>query len=239
MKYAADFRSIARKALTGKWGIAVIAYVIATLLGGIDADALRLKLNVDITNADVALLYGDQIILSTNDGFYPEWEMIVAGMATYIAVLVIVLAILYFVLGRIVELGYSRFQLELVDENEAKVESLFQYFPHWKTAAIAGVLQSVYVFLWSLLFLIPGIVASYSYAMTSYILADCPEITASEAITKSKEMMSGNRFRLFCLHFSFIGWDLLCMFTFGIGNLWLIPYKQAATAAFYREISGR
>ena len=74
--------------------------------------------------------------------------------------------------------------------------------------------------------------------MTGYILADHPELTASEAIECSKEMMDGNRFRLFCLQLSFIGWSILCAFTFGIGNLWLTPYRQAATAAFYREISG-
>lgn len=239
MKYAADFRRIARKALTGKWGIAVIAGVIAALLGAIDADALKLKLDVDISNADVVLQYGNQVLLSTKDGFHPEWGMIAAGLGSYIAMLAMVFVILYFVLGRIIELGYSRFQLDLVDGNEAKIETLFQYFPHWQTAAIAGLLQKVYVFLWSLAFLIPGIIASYSYAMTSYILAEYPELAASEAIAKSKEMMSGNRFRLFCLQCSFIGWSFLCMFTFGIGNLWLIPYKQAATAAFYREISGR
>ena len=94
------------------------------------------------------------------------------------------------------------------------------------------------MFLWSLLFVIPGIVAGYSYAMTGYILAEHPELTASEAIEQSKQMMSGNRFRLFCLQFSFIGWDLLCALTLGIGNLWLRPYKQAAEAAFYREVSG-
>jgi len=238
MKYAEDFRRIARNALNGKWGIAVIAGLIASLLGALDMDGSKLKLNVDISNADVVLQYGNQIILSTKEGFHPEWGMMTAGIASYITGLVIIVAILYFVLGRIIELGYSRFQLDLVDGNEAKIETLFQYFLHWQTAAIAGLLQRVYVFLWSLLFLIPGIVAAYSYAMTSYILAECPEMTASEAIAKSKELMSGNRFRLFCLQFSFIGWSFLCMFTFGIGNLWLTPYKQAATAAFYREISG-
>ena len=70
------------------------------------------------------------------------------------------------------------------------------------------------------------------------ILAEHPELTASEAIARSKEMMSGNRWCLFCLHFSFIGWDILSSLTLGIGNLWLRPYKQAANAAFYREISG-
>ena len=79
----------------------------------------------------------------------------------------------------------------------------------------------------------------YSYAMTSYILAENPELTASEAIERSKQMMSGNRWRLFCVQISFIGWEILnALLTFGIGGLWITPYKQAATAAFYREVSG-
>ena len=65
-----------------------------------------------------------------------------------------------------------------------------------------------------------------------------PELTASEAIERSKQMMEGNRMRLFCLRFSFIGWELLSALTLGIGGLWLTPYKQAAEASFYREISG-
>ena len=63
-------------------------------------------------------------------------------------------------------------------------------------------------------------------------------LTASEAIAQSKAMMEGNRWRLFCLQFSFIGWSLLCALTLGIGNLALRPYEMAAYAAFYREISG-
>ena len=75
--------------------------------------------------------------------------------------------------------------------------------------------------------------------MTSYILAENPELTASEAIERSKQMMSGNRWRLFCVQISFIGWEILsALLTFGIGSLWITPYKQAAIAAFYREVSG-
>lgn len=74
--------------------------------------------------------------------------------------------------------------------------------------------------------------------MTDYILAENPSLSASEAINQSKSMMSGNKWRLFCLEFSFIGWGFLAALTFGIGNLWLTPYRHAAEAAFYREISG-
>ena len=144
----------------------------------------------------------------------------------------------YFILGSVVKVGYARFNLNLTAGEKPPFETLFSYFPHWKTVAVAQLLQTVYILLWTCLLIIPGIVASYSYAMTSFILAENPELTASEAITQSKAMMEGNRWRLFCLRFSFVGWAILCAFTLGIGNLVLTPYERAAEAAFYREISG-
>ena len=237
MKYAADFRNMAREALRGKWMIAVVVGLIASLFGGLGTDGPEVKLNIDASGRNVSFEYADQTILSTNNGLNPELGAFLAGSVAFIALAAIVMAVVYFVLGSIVEVGYAKFNLELTDGNEAKIETLFAYFRDWQTTAAARLLQSIYVFLWSLLFLIPGIIALYSYAMTGYILAEHPELTAGEAIARSKEMMSGNRFRLFCLQFSFIGWSILCALTFGIGNLWLRPYKQAATAAFYREIS--
>ena len=74
--------------------------------------------------------------------------------------------------------------------------------------------------------------------MTKYILAEQPELTAQEALARSKELMYGNRWRLFCLQVSFVGWALASALTMGIGVLWLVPYMETATAAFYREITG-
>lgn len=239
MKLAADFRYIAREALKRKWGIAVIAGLIASLLGGLGSDGPEVKLNIDLSEgANVSFEYAGQTILSTSGGINDQLGAVLIGSAIYIAIAAILLAAVYFVLGSVIEAGYARFNLNLVDRTEAKIESLFTYFYNWKTTAATRFLKTLYCLLWSLLFIIPGIIASYSYAMTGYILAEHPELTASEAIASSKEMMSGNRFRLFCLQLSFIGWAILCAFTFGIGNLWLSPYRQAATAAFYREISG-
>lgn len=238
MKYAADFRSIAREVLRGKWLFAILAGLIASLLGGLGTDGPEVKLNIDMSNADVSFAYAGQTILSTSEGLNTQLGSFLAGSAVLIALAAIIMAVVYFVLGSVIEVGYARYNLELADRREGKLESLFTYFYNWKTTSAARLLQSLYVLLWSLLFIIPGIIAAYSYAMTGYILAEHPELTASEAIEQSKEMMSGNRFRLFCLQFSFIGWDFLCALTLGIGNLWLRPYKQAATAAFYREISG-
>ena len=239
MKLAADFRYIAREALKRKWGIAVIAGLIASLLGGLGSDGPEVKLNIDLSEgANVSFEYAGQTILSTSGGINDQLGAVLIGSAIYIAIAAILLAAVYFVLGSVIEAGYARFNMDLVDRTGAKIETLFTYFYNWKTTAATRFLKTLYCFLWSLLFIIPGIIASYSYAMTGYILAEHPELTASEAIASSKEMMSGNRFRLFCLQLSFIGWAILCAFTFGIGNLWLSPYRQAATAAFYREISG-
>lgn len=97
-------------------------------------------------------------------------------------------------------------------------------------------LQNIYIFLWTLLLIVPGIIKSLSYAMTVYILKDEPELKYNAAIEKSMAMMRGHKFELFCLLLSFIGWVLLCILTLGIGFLWLSPYMHSAMAHFYDEV---
>ncbi|MBO6029024.1 MAG: DUF975 family protein [Bacteroidales bacterium] len=97
-------------------------------------------------------------------------------------------------------------------------------------------LMNLFIFLWSLLFIIPGIVKTFSYAMTPFILEERPDLGASEAIDHSRAMMKGHKFDLFWLLLSFIGWGFLCLFTFGIGYLWLIPYMQTSVADFYEDV---
>lgn len=100
-------------------------------------------------------------------------------------------------------------------------------------------LNSIFVMLWSLLFVIPGIIKTYAYAMSTYILADNPTMTQDEARKASIEMMNGNKWRLFCLHFSFFGWILLVILTFGILYIWVMPYMQAANTAFYEDLKAK
>ena len=90
--------------------------------------------------------------------------------------------------------------------------------------------------LWTLLFIIPGIIKTYEYAIIPYILADDPEISSKDAFKKAKQMMKGNKWRLFKLELSFFGWFLLCVLTLGIGTFFLIPYVNAANAEFYVEL---
>ena len=239
MKCAADFRAIARNVLSGRWTTAVIAGLLASMLGAIAANGPELNFDIGDNGANLGLEFAGQQIFNTGSGWNEHLMGFIVGGIGFAIITALIMAVVFFVLGSVISLGYSRFNLDLVDHRkEPEIGTLFGYFPHWKTAAAAKLLQTLYVLLWSLLFVIPGIVASYSYAMTDYILAEHPELTASEAIDQSKQMMDGNRFRLFCLQLSFIGWDILCALTLGIGHLWLTPYKQAASAAFYREVSG-
>ena len=101
---------------------------------------------------------------------------------------------------------------------------------------ITEVLQFIFLICWYLLLIVPGIIKYYSYAMTEFILLDHPEYGPLQAITESRKMMDGNRMRLFILGLSFIGWDFLCLVTFGIAALWVFPYLQAARAKFYLDV---
>lgn len=117
-----------------------------------------------------------------------------------------------------------------------KIENIFDGFKNYGQTLGTMLLMMVYIFLWSLLLYIPGIIKMYSYAMTPYILKDEPELGADAVITKSMAMMRGNKMKLFLLDLSFIGWIILAMITFGIGFLWLAPYMQNARAAFYLDL---
>ena len=238
MRYAADFRRIARDALRGKWTMAVIVGVVAAMLGGAGSGGPEVKLNVDRFGAHASLELAGQTIFSTGGDLKSEVGALIAGSAVYITLLAIAMAVVYFVLGSVVSVGYARSNLNLVDGGAASFEALFGYFPHWKNTVCTRLLKSFFILVGYLLLVIPGILNTYSYAMTEFVLAEDPELSAAETMARSKELMAGNRWRLFCLQISFIGWGILAAMTLGIGHLWLTPYSQAATAAFYRELTG-
>ncbi|TCD54461.1 DUF975 family protein [Alloscardovia theropitheci] len=121
-------------------------------------------------------------------------------------------------------------------------KELTSAFTDGKTGAnlVTYILQIVFTFLWSMLFWIPGIVASYSYSMSLYIVDDWAKqgykAQGTEAITASKNMMKGHKGELFVLDLSFLGWYILSGFTFGLLNLYVTPYHMATRAAFYRAL---
>ena len=116
------------------------------------------------------------------------------------------------------------------------VSKLFDGFKDFARVFCLYLVNSIFVFLWSLLFVIPGIIKALAYAMSGYILADDPAISQADARKLSMKMMEGNKGRLFCLYLSFIGWIFLSMLAFCIPLFWVIPYMQTATAAFYEDV---
>ena len=116
---------------------------------------------------------------------------------------------------------------------------LFEGFQDYSRIFVTKLLQGIYTALWSLLLVVPGIIKYYSYAMTDYILKEEPEMKNNAAIEKSMAMMENNKMKLFLLDLSFIGWAILCIFTFGIGFLFLQPYVQVSHAAFYEDLKAQ
>lgn len=121
-------------------------------------------------------------------------------------------------------------------EDPFNASRLFDGYKDFGRVFTTTLLTQIYICLWTLLFIIPGIIKSLSYAMTPFVLRDNPEMKNNEAIELSMKMMNGHKGDLFWLYLTFIGWGILCIFTFGIGYFWFAPYVQASTAQFYEEV---
>jgi uncharacterized membrane protein len=133
-------------------------------------------------------------------------------------------------------LGATIFWLRFTRKQDDKLENIFLGFNNFGTSFIAYIIVLVFTLLWALLLIIPGIIAALSYSLTFYIIADDKSINAQDAVKKSKKMMYGYKWKLFCLYCRFIGWLLLCILTLGIGLLWLIPYVNVSTTRFYEDV---
>lgn len=132
---------------------------------------------------------------------------------------------------------YNAHKVLLLDGDDKLTENSFKIgFSNWGHNTWGMFLMGIFVFLWSLLLVIPGIIKAFAYALVPYILVDKPELTANEALNLSSKMMKGHKFDFFWLTLSFIGWIFLGMLTLGIGYFWLIPYMYTTYAAFYQDV---
>lgn len=144
-----------------------------------------------------------------------------------------------FLVVGLLNVGYFSCFLSIVRLRSASLEGCFSAITdNIGTKFVSTLLVTLYTFLWSLLFIIPGIVKSYSYAMTNYILLDRPELSATDAIKESEKMMDGHKMDLFILELSFLGWILLSVLTCGVLVFYVEPYMAATRAAFYLELKG-
>ena len=161
---------------------------------------------------------------------------VVGTIATVMAV--VGMAISLFV-GNAADVGLAHYFILNTDSKPSFADAFYGFKVKYLRNIGTLLLVGIKLALWSLLLVVPGIIKSFEYAIIPYILADDPEITSKEAFRKAKEMMMGNKWRLFKLNFSFFGWFVLCVVTCGLGTPFLLPYVSAADAEFYAELKNK
>lgn len=170
----------------------------------------------DAKKAAKALLknnFGEAILVS-----------VIYGMA--ISILSSIAGIGGLLFGSLALICYHHCLIQASVNNKFKIDDLFKPLNSESLGSriALSVLKNLYIALWSLLFVIPAIVKSYSYMLAELISLQRPDMTASECITESRRLMNGHKMNMFLLRLSFIGWDLLCILTGGLGYLLLTPY---------------
>lgn len=147
-----------------------------------------------------------------------------------------IMSIFSLILSGPLAFGLSKIFLRLNRFQEVSFNNLFDGFNYFLQTFLLHVLKWIFVFLWFLLLIIPGIIAILRYSMAYYIMVDNPGISGLEALRRSKEMMRGHKTRLFLLWLSFLGWFIFGILTVGLGFLYVAPYYEATKASFYEDL---
>lgn len=176
-----------------------------------------------------------------------DFDVIRAGMAAligfilvflviFVVALAIAFAITAFLLNPL-ELGCKRFFLRNLNMKAEVKEVCFSFDHSYMNIVKTLFFRDLYTFLWSLLFIIPGIVKAYEYQMIPFLLAEQPDMPKEQAFAISRQMMKGQKWKAFVLDLSFLGWSILSMFTLGILGLFYVnPYKYSTKAALYETL---
>ena len=181
--------------------------------------------------------WGNFVAITFVYGFIIGITQVLSGDKDSPAILHLI-GLVLFILALPLTWGFQTLFLGAVRGGEATAKDMFEGYNKelFSRVLTTTLLYYVYVFLWSLLLLIPGCIKSYSYAMTPYILKDNPEMKNNAAIEESMRMMDGHKLELFLLDLSFIGWAILSILTCCIGFLWLVPYMNMARVHFYEDL---
>lgn len=146
------------------------------------------------------------------------------------------LGIVTTLLTQVVQCGYYVYHLRLRRGEASDCATLFDGFLFPGKIILLSVVMSIFVTLWSLLFFFPGIIALYRYRFAYYNLCSDPDMGVMEALRLSIQQTRGYKWQLFVLDLSFLGWELLCVLTAGILNVWLLPYRQQTDVGYYYAI---
>ena len=161
----------------------------------------------------------------------------IVGDSESILALIIVLAASF--VTSIFSVSYVAYLLEFVRTGTSTFNTIIECVKkNWLRILLVSILVGVFTFLWTLLFIIPGIVAALSYSMATYLIVDT-DLDANDAIKESKRMMKGYKWDYFVFGLSFIGWIILVPLTFGILYIWLLPYMYVSMAIYYEKLKAK
>ena len=206
-------KEAAKKALKGNYGTAIAAMLVVGLVSG----------------AISGISEFISVVLRVVTTFAPSVQFI-AIMVSFAA------AIATFFVSSALSVGLYSLYIKISRGVPTNAAQPFRYMKYTRQAAGLYFLIVIKVMLWSMLFVIPGIIAMYRYSMAPYIMADNPDISISDAINESKKLMNGNKWRYFVLDLSFLGWELLVPLTCGVLYFWLTPYMEVTRANFYNAL---
>ena len=225
MKTNTEYKNAALSALKGNWAPAVLATVVFTFCTLL----VLLPMEIPVLNGT-----SDEVMALAQSGDIEGMMSVYSQMVSWTSLGTLLEIFLLDVLS----VGFMVAFLLLLRSGDTRLtRNMFSVaFRNYWHKVWGILLMAIFILLWSLLLIIPGIIKSFSYAMTPYLLEENPELSANDAIDRSRAMMKGHKFDLFWLLLSFIGWGILCVFTLGIGLLWLIPYMQTSVAAFYEDV---
>ena len=233
---ASEFRRIARDKLRGHWGRSVLVTFIVSLICGI-------SIIYDIAKNMGYMVFGmlsGMLSAGNYNDFFAGFAAADTETSLFGSLIALVLSIVVLLFSGALEMGLNKYYIDLVAENrQGEVSVIFSRFDIFFKALGLHLFMALFKLLWTLLFIVPGIIAGYRYCLAPYLMAENTNLGIREAVNMSKELMAGHKWRLFCLNLSFIGWGILSSLTCGIGDLWLSPYIYAANAAFYVDRTGR
>ena len=149
---------------------------------------------------------------------------------------VVFVSVLVWLLGCVLAAGYVLYHQGVRRGEEMPISSLFDGFGFVGKIVLLNLVMTVFVALWSMLFIIPGIIAGYRYRFALYNLCENPELGVMDALNISKAQTKGYKLDLFVLDLTFIGWSLLCGLTLGILSIWITPYIQQTDLGYFEAI---
>lgn len=161
---------------------------------------------------------------------------VIVFLIVFFIILAVIMVVDIFLINPF-DVGGKRFMRKSIEDVAQVKEIAFAYDHSYKNVVKVMFHMDLYIFLWALLFIIPGIVKKYQYLMVPYILSECPDMEYREALARSRDMMEGNKWKAFVVGLSFILWDFLGAVTFGIAAVFYVnPYRNLTFAALYDEL---